>query len=141
MNTKEFIAYQEETFDAFCKRVIHNESVNIQKELAARAKRETTFTELSESKLVELYNAVQPPRYQREYPALNMTVLVQERRIGEALQHMTPYLREVLLLYYFCDFTMQQIAALTQVRSSTVSYRLQIARAQLRQIMERMEHE
>lgn len=56
MTEQEFRTYQEQSFDAFCKAVIRNESINAHKQLAARAEKEIQITALSPSEIGKLYS-------------------------------------------------------------------------------------
>lgn len=48
MTREQFCKYQEDAFEAFCKALIRNESIDAHRELAARAERETAMSALSE---------------------------------------------------------------------------------------------
>lgn len=54
MTTQEFTTYQEQTFDSYAKRLIHNEGADARKELARRAKREVQLSALSSVELSAL---------------------------------------------------------------------------------------
>ncbi len=54
MTTQEFVTYQEQTFDSYAKRLIHNEGADAKKELTRRAKRETQLSTLSSAELSAL---------------------------------------------------------------------------------------
>lgn len=136
MNRAEFCRYQEETFDAFCKRIIHNTAIDEKKKAEVRERRECSLSEIPEDAF-----AVPPVELQQGAPASSflvygMLVSVQDQRIAAALCQIPSNLREVLLLYYYCDFTMVQIAALTNLPLSTVDYRHKQALRRLRKNLE-----
>ena len=54
MTLEEFHTYQEQTFDAFCKAVIRNESMDAHRELAAEARQEVSMSTLSADELLSL---------------------------------------------------------------------------------------
>ena len=56
MTEQEFHTYQEQSFDAFCKAVIRNESINAHKQLAARAEKEIQLSALSSNEIGKLYS-------------------------------------------------------------------------------------
>ena len=62
-------------------------------------------------------------------------------RIAAALCQIPSFLRDILLLYYYCDFTMVQIAALSNMPLSTVDYRHKQALRQLRRKLEAADEE
>lgn len=141
MNREAFCRYQEETFDAFCKRIIHNVGIDEKKKAETRERRESSLFELSEGELSMPPMELQPEAIHFDFLVHGMLVVVRERRIADALRVMRPELRNVLLLYYFCDMTMAQISKLTGLPVSTVDYRHKRALRQLRQLMEAVNHE
>lgn len=66
----------------------------------------------------------------------------QERRlITEAVLRLKMKLREVILLYYYGDYTTREIAEILQVSESTVKSRLQKARVELKKELQGVEWE
>ena len=136
MNRAEFCRYQEETFDAFCKRIIHNTSIDEKKKAETREQYERNLLALSEWELAAPPVELQSEMYTRDFLVCEIIVSVHDRRIADVLQQISPHLRDILLLYYFCNFTMTQIAGITDVPVSTVDYRHKQALRLLRQKME-----
>lgn len=56
--------------------------------------------------------------------------------IESALQSLPPQLKEVILLYYFQDLKLSEIAEILQISLSLVKYRLRQAKQHLRQVLE-----
>ena len=79
---------------------------------------------------------LQPEAYTCDFLACGVIASVHDRRIADVLQQIPPHLRDILLLYYFCDLTMAQIAGITDAPVSTVDYRHKQALRLLRQKME-----
>ena len=46
--------HKEHTFDAYCRKLLRNEAINIRIEYAQRSKRETNFSALTRSELAQL---------------------------------------------------------------------------------------
>lgn len=136
MNRAEFCRYQEETFDAFCKRIIHNTSIDEKKKAETRERWERNILTLSEWELAVPPIELQPEAYTCDFLACGVIASVHDRRIADVLQQIPPHLRDILLLYYFCDLTMAQIAGITDAPVSTVDYRHKQALRLLRQKME-----
>lgn len=138
MKREEFCDYQEKTFDAFCKRVIHNTGLNEKRKAAVRERRETSLLEFPEDELIV------PPfeigdhseSYHYDFLVCGMVVSVSGYSLTTALKLLPSSLRDILLLYYYCDYNMTQIAALLNLPLSTVDYRHKRALRLLRQQME-----
>lgn len=135
MNRAEFCRYQEETFDAFCKRIIHNTSIDEKKKAETRECRESSLFECSEWELAAPPIELRSEAYTCDFLAYGIIVSVHDRQIADGLRQIPPYLRDVLLLYYFCGLTMAQITGLTNIPVSTVDYRHKQALRLLRQKM------
>ena len=55
MTLEQFNTYMEQSFDAFCKKVIRNESRNIHKRLKRQAEHERALSSLSGDEIAELF--------------------------------------------------------------------------------------
>lgn len=83
--------------------------------------------ESKKSQIVEYF-------FKREHSAEQKIVANEERdEIIEAILKLPLKYREVLLLYYYDDFTVGEIASYIQIPESTVGTRLQRARAKLKE--------
>lgn len=140
MTLEEFHAYQEQTFDAFCKAVIRNESVDAHRELAAKARQEVSMSALSADKLLSLSAEDTYNLYRKTYYVGNSIVHVCDPMLGEALQFIPPQRRNILLLFYFLGYSEPQIGRLLGISTSTVHYRRDAALRRLRELLEAMEH-
>lgn len=76
MNRAEFCRYQEETFDAFCKRIIHNTSIDEKKKAETRECRESSLFECSEWELAASPIELRPEAYTCDFLAYGIIVLV-----------------------------------------------------------------
>ncbi|MDY4219970.1 MAG: sigma factor-like helix-turn-helix DNA-binding protein [Candidatus Faecousia sp.] len=140
MTLEEFHAYQEQTFDAFCKAVIRNESVDAHRELAAKAKQEVSMSALSADDLLSLSVEDTYNLYCKTYYVGNSIVHVCDPMLGEALQFIPPQRRNILLLFYFLGYSEPQIGRLLGISTSTVHYRRDAALRRLRELLEAMEY-
>ena len=61
----------------------------------------------------------------RGEPDVKMTV-------GEAVGRLAPELREIVILYYYQEFTQSEISEILKIPQTTVAYRIRTAKAQLR---------
>lgn len=54
MTEQQFHTYQEQTFDAYCKRVIKNAAIDARREIRRKAQHEIVFSAMTASDLVQL---------------------------------------------------------------------------------------
>lgn len=140
MTLEEFHTYQEQTFDAFCKAVIRNESIDVHRELAAKAGQEVPISTLSADEMLALSSEDTYDLYCKTYYVGNSVVPVYDPMLGEALQFLPPQRRNILLLFYFLGYSEPQIGRLLGISTSTVHYRRDVALRRLKEILEAMEH-
>lgn len=136
MTFEQFQRYQEETFDAFCKAVIRNESANAHKEMDERAEKEIPFSCLSPSDLQSITTVDVYRPYRKKYHVRGNIVYVYDPTLGEILQHISPQRREVILLCYFLGFNDSEIGRLLHIDHKTVDYRRNAALQRLRELLE-----
>ena len=141
MTLEEFYAYKEQAFDAFCKAVIRNESMDQLRALAKRAAREINLSELSNEDLARFQ---QTDQYHPESITLwvrGHQIQVEDLMLGRALQSLTPHKREVILLSYFMEHSDIQIGKLLHMSPRTVCYRRSAALESLKLLLEASQYE
>ena len=125
MTMDEFQLYHEQTFDSFSKRVIKNIAIDILREEARLAKRETSLSALSARTPPDC-----PPRITYELDEeVSMSldlhgypIQVHDPILGRALLALPPKRRDVVLLFYFADRNEPQIGRLLHLSTSAVSF-------------------
>lgn len=120
MTWNEFVDYQESTFESYCKAIIRNEGKNARATIQRRARHELNHS---------MYPPIEHPAQEDTYDLGSTTfivcghpVQVNDPVLGQALSALTPYRRNVILLFYFMDQGEPQIAALLERSPSTVNY-------------------
>lgn len=141
MTREQFYKYQEDAFEAFCKALIRNESIDAHRELAARAERETAMSALSERELSSLCVEDCYRPFCKIFFIRGSAVKVFDPGLAEALQFLPPHLRDVLLLSYFMEYSASRIGRLLNLPQSTVHYRKHEAIRRLRRLLEDMNYE
>lgn len=132
---------KEHAFDAYCKRVVKNEAVNIHLEYERQGQREVTFTDLTAAELRQLsYIDVYAPE-RRVFDLLGMDVEIADGDLGRALAALPTDQRAIILLAYLLDMPDAEIAQRLDLNRSTVQYRRTSTLEQLRKILEESEHE
>lgn len=142
MTREQFYTYQEQTLDSFIKTVAKNKSIDILREYARQADRETPLSELSPSDIGKSASVTDSYRlYSRPYRVCNYVIQISDPIIGEVLQYLTPQRREVILLYYFLDYNDAEIGRLLRIDNTTAKYRRRSALKQLKKLVEDMQNE
>lgn len=140
MYSHEFIKYQENRFDLFCKVVIRNASYD---NLRSRKRRADRFSSLEElqSGVLDLEKVEDTyVTYSRTYKVKGIDVTVSDEQIGEAIQFIMPNQRAVLLLSFFKEYSDMDIARLMGISHKTVAYRKKMAMQKLKSLLEGMDH-
>ena len=142
MTREQFYTYLEQSLDSFMKTVARNKSIDILREYARQADRETPLADLSPSEIATCASVTDSYRlYSRPYQVRNYVVQVSDPVVGEALQYLTPQRREVILLYYFLELTDVEIGRLLHIDNTTAQYRRRSALKQLKKLVEDMNNE
>lgn len=139
MTLEQFYTYQEQTFDAFCKSVIHNESIDAFRELSYRREHEIGFSALENHELFELASQ-NYERYRKTYSVLGYVVEVGDPGLGEILQYIPSQLRDIVLLSYFLGYTDLEIGKMLHTNRNTVHYRRMAALRRLRELLKGLDH-
>ena len=131
MTMDEFQLYHEQTFDSFSKRVIKNIAIDILREEARLAKRETSLSALSAQDAARLSA--------EDTYELDEEVSMSLDLHGYPIQVHDPILGRALLalLFYFADRNEPQIGRLLHLSTSAVSLRRKKALSALRELLER----
>ena len=141
MYSHEFIKYQENRFDLFCRVVIRNCSYDNHR---SRKRREDRFSFLEElqSGVLDLEKTEDTyVTYSRTYKVKGIDITVVDERIGEAVQFIMPNQRAVLLLSFFKEYSDMDIARLMGISHKTLAYRKKRAMQKLKSLLEGMDHD
>lgn len=135
---------KQHTFDAYCKRIIKNEAINIQLEHDRQSRQEVNFSELSQRELEE----VQGLRYIDHYAPERQIFVVQntgfeirDSDLARALSTLTQKQRSIVLLAYLLEMKDEQIARRLHLSRSVVQRDRTSTLEELRKLMEGYEHE
>jgi len=134
VTTAEFRTYQEQTFDSFCKAVIRNESIDAHRELAAKANREVQLSSLNENDPA-FRMSDETCDYCRIYYVMDRPVTIHNYDLGESLQYISPHRRDVILLFYFLEYSDREIADMLGTSKDAVRIRKTAALRRLRTLM------
>ncbi|SER63058.1 RNA polymerase sigma factor, sigma-70 family [Gracilibacillus ureilyticus] len=110
-------------FNAFCKRILKNEAINIYNERQQRLTKEMTFSDLTPQEANQLYTL--DKQYTGEDGECFQVAgkKITPKLLTKALRTLPIEKRKTVLLYYFFDKSDVEIAELLEIPRSTVQYR------------------
>lgn len=129
----------EQTFGAFCKAVIRNESRQIHRELARREAWEIPLEGLN--KAGEFYPRKEEYRPGHTLHVHSRSVQIHDPMLAQAILWLPPQKRDIILLYYFFEYSEPQIGIILGLSASAVNRRHRQALERLREILEGMGYE
>ena len=141
MNSQDFIRYQEMTFDAYCKRLVKNESRNALRGIIRREKHELPFSMLADAEVMRFSYEDSYDLESKEFSLTQDTVIVQDSEIADALVALPPSWRKIILLFYFKRQNDQQIGEELGSSANAAYYRRRRSILELRKAMENHQNE
>ena len=123
------------TFDAFCKKVLRNEARDYLDELARRRSREISFSELPVEVMEQLSVCDDYFAEDRTFDVLGYIVQIASDELAEAITSLPAEKRNIILLSYFLEMTDMEIAELLNMVRSSVAYRRTATLKLLKELM------
>lgn len=143
MKIEEFKRYQEDTFDAFVKKVAKNEGRNARRDISRREKNIISLSQLETEENSGTYLASEDT-YEADtvsFTVCGESVTVKDQALGRAIASLPPKKRDLILLFYFLDENDPEISELLEIKSRTVNYRRRSAVDKLKEILEGIGYE
>ena len=132
--------FNEMLFESYCKKSVGNAIKKERKQKAARGRLELSFSVLADAVLYALSTqddgTSQPEKPCQVFSVQGMNIPVYHEKLGQALSHLMPKDREIILLYFFKGLKDEKIAPLVHTSRPTVSRRRKAAMKRLRELME-----
>ena len=138
MNVQEFIRYQEQSFDSFCETLIRNEGKDARKVIANREKHEIAFVHLPDIVISRLCQEDNYAINQSTFMVGDKTVIVEDMVLAQALSTLPANRRDIILLFYFLDWTDKQISKAMDLSLDATYYRRQSSLKKLRSVLEEL---
>ena len=135
---------KQHAFDAYCKRVVKNEAINILLKYDRQGKQEVSFSELSQRELQAVQGLQHIDHYapdRRVFSVQNMSFEIRDSQLAQALAALTVKRRSIVLLAYLLDMKDEQIARRLQLSRSAVQRNRTSTLEELRKLLEGYEHE
>ena len=117
-------------FDSICRKVLRDESRNIEKIRGRRLKKEICMSGLSQYEVDKLYAEDEYFFDSTYFNVMNRKVAIKNDKLAEAIESLTEEKQSIILLSYFFDLTDREIAEMLH------SFRSTIQRKKVRSIKE-----
>ena len=140
---KSATSYEEDrqlTFDCYCKTILKNEALNIQKEYQRLNAVQTSFSELTAPQLAKLSVYDEYSSDYSNFKVLEYDIAVKNELLAEALQELPERKRDIVLLSYFLDYSDVEIAELLHLLQRTVGYHRTTALERMKKRLEENKH-
>lgn len=128
-------------FDCYCKRILKNEAINIQKHNQYMNSKQVSFTELTPEQLAQICACDEYSSDYSRFKVLEYDIAVKDELLAEALQELPERKRDIILLSYFLDYNDVEIAELLNLVRRTVNDQRNKALKDLKNRMEGNQHE
>lgn len=128
-------------FDCYCKRILKNEAINIQKHNQYLNSKQISLTELTSEQLAQICTCDEYSTDYSSFKVLEYDIAVKDELLAEALQELPDRKRDIILLSYFLDYNDIEIAELLNLVRRTVNDQRNKALKDLKNRMEGKQHE
>ena len=144
MNTEQYREHIERTFNAFCKIVLYHAALGVYKKMRKKQQFEVSLDYLREFDF-EPVTTTDEYFVKYDMPTTfiirGKTVVVESEQLAAALLRLPEKRREVLLLWYYLDYSDEEIGKICGISRSAVFRRRKIALRLLQKEMEALENE
>ena len=135
-----FEKFNEMLFESYCKKSVSN-AINKERERkVVKGKLELSFSSLTDAVLYALSaendGTSQPEKPCQVFSVQGMNIPIYHEKLGQALSHLMPKDREIILLYFFKGLKDARVSPLVHMSRPTVSRRRKAAMKRLRELME-----
>ena len=127
-------------FDCYCKKILRNEAINIQKYYQRMNDLQISLSELTPEQLAQLSISDEYSTDYDLYKVMGYDVKIKNELLSEALQELSEEERFILLLYGL-GFNDGEIADLLKLVRRTVNYKRQKGFEKIRKKMEEKQHD
>ncbi len=143
MNSEQYREHIEHTFNAFCKIVLYHAALGAYKKLRKKQQFEVSLDDLREFDFEPVTTTEYFVKYDvpTAFTVRGKTVIVESEQLAAALLRLPEKRREVLFLWYYLDYSDEEIGKMCGISRSAVFRRRKIALRLLRKEMEAFEIE
>lgn len=142
-NSEQYREHIERTFNAFCKIVLYHAALGVYKKLRKKQQFEVSLDDLREFDFEPVTTTEYFVKYDvpTAFTVRGKTVIVESEQLAAALLRLPEKRREVLFLWYYLDYSDEEIGKMCGISRSAVFRRRKIALRLLRKEMEAFEIE
>lgn len=108
-------------FDTLARKVIDCTVKDYEREISRRAKRELTFSDLSETEINYIGNTDEYSSDFTAFKVLDEMIHVSDDKLCDSLKCLSKRKRDIILMYYFLDMTDEEISNFLQIARSTAT--------------------
>ena len=130
----------QKVFDCYCKKILRNEAINIQKYYQRMNDLQISLSELTPEQLAQLSISDEYSTDYDLYKVMGYDVKIKNELLSEALQELSEEERFILLLYGL-GFNDGEIADLLKLVRRTVNYKRQQGFEKIKKRMEEKQHD
>lgn len=110
-------------FDAFCKTVLRNETVNYLLQMKQRSQREMSFSDLSFSELEQLCTTDDHPGDSFTFTAHGCELRINNEQVAEVFAELSQTEQSILILRFVMDMTYKEVGAVLGMSRCVVQRR------------------
>ena len=121
MNPKNHEEHIRHSFDSYCKKILKNKTLDLQRRTKWQREREISFSELTAQELAEL-SVTDKYSYEYDFTVLGESVGITNADLADALNELPQELRDIILMSYFFDMTDKEIAEHLHMARRTIAY-------------------
>ena len=123
-------------FDYYCKKTIRYQAINLYRESSKYAERNVSFEDIPNDYFSECGECDTYPILQYHFEAFGYQFSVNDYDLGKALSQLPKTKRDILLMYYFANFKLTELAKMLNKPHQSISYIHTRTLKKLRKIME-----
>lgn len=122
-------------FDCYCKKTIRYQAINLYRENAKYAERNVSYEKIWNDYFSECGECDTYPILQYHFEAFGYQFSVNDYKLGNALSQLPKKKRDIILMYYFANFKLTEIAKMLNKPHQSISYIHTRTLKKLRKIM------
>lgn len=123
-------------FDCYCKKTIRYQAISLYQESSRYAERNVSFEDIPNDYFSECGECDTYPILQYHFEAFGYKFSVNDYKLVNALLQLPKKKRDIILMYYFANFTLTKVAGMLGKPHQNISYIHVRTLKKLREIME-----
>lgn len=128
-------------FDTLARKVIDCTVKDYEREISRRAKRELTFSDLSETEINYIGNTDEYSSDFTAFKVLDEMIHVSDDKLCDSLKCLSKRKRDIILMYYFLDMTDEEISNFFQIARSTATRNRANALNEIKRLIKEMKQD